>query len=49
MSGVHQKVWEIHAASWTLGGSFTNLIGLKSGYLFRKASSHSLFKTFVLT
>ena len=29
--GVHQKVWEIHAASWTISGSFTNVIGLKSG------------------
>lgn len=30
-TGVHQEVWEIHAASWTRSGSFTNLIGLKSG------------------
>lgn len=47
--GVHQKVWETYAASWIISGSFTDFIGLKSGYIFRKVSSHSLFKTFVRT
>ncbi|KAA6439870.1 hypothetical protein FEM33_09860 [Dyadobacter flavalbus] len=47
--GEHQKVWEIHAASRMTSGSFTALIGLKSGYIFRKVPSHSLFNTFVRT
>jgi peroxiredoxin len=49
VAGEHQKVWDTHAASWMISGSFNDLIGLKSGYIFRKLSSHSLFKTFVRT